>query len=619
VHGSTISTTVTSTVILGTGHYENPLTVTGSGVVLPFLYGTNGVYGAQSTDKVSNAGMIAGAYGGYRTAGNGIAGGVGVALTHGGTILDIGTIAGGLGGASNLYGCGAGGDGVDIAGGKISNSGVMRGGAGGSSDAAQYGGGGGAGVLATGAKMVVSNTGSIAGGAGGACGRTGPGGAGGAGVRIGDGHLVNAGGVTGGEGGYAMAGASGLGGDGVDVTASGTVTNTGTVTAGGGGTARYGQAGGGGAGVDLSAAGTLINHAFVTGGAGAVYPGEDFAGSAGGAGVLAGRHAMIVNTGTIVGGLGGTSRSLNQYPAGAGGFGIDLAGAGTITNAGSLLGGAGGIGDAYRCAGGAGGDGAAVSDGGVLINTGFVAGGPGGAGDHAAYGARGSGVYLNGGTVIDYGTIAGGQNGGMAGDALAFGPDPATLIVYHTAVFQGDVAANSAAQDVLELDGREAGTLSGLGEAIVGFNSIVAVADADWTLSGTIAGSGQVQIGGGATLTLDGTVSIESIVFNNVGRAALQLGDPLAVTSAFSGFAAHDSVLLDGVLATSLSFAHGVLTLYAADGLVADTLKFRGLYEAANFVLKIEGPNTEILYSSKAALPQLWPMVGVEREGSGRW
>jgi hypothetical protein len=618
VPGSTITTTVTATVILGAGHYPSPLTVTGSGVVMPFLYGTNGVYGTQGTDTLTSAGMISGAPGGYRTTGDGIAGGIGVDLTHGGLVLDTGTIRGGLGGSSNLYGCGAGGIGMDIAGGKLSSSGIIEGGAGGASTAGTTGGAGGLGVLATGATLVMDNSGLISGGAGGSCNRTGPAGTGGAGVELGDGRLMNTGSILGGAGGQTggvtLLAESGQGGAGVDLAGAGTLTNAGTITAGQGGNSRYGPAAGGGAGVAVQAGGKLVNHAVITGGAGAGYSGKDAPGSAGGAGVLASGHDMIVNTGTIAGGQGGVSVSLDQYAAGTGGAGIDLSGAGTITNQGTILGGAGGVGDAYRCAGGTGGDGLDAAIGGVLINNGVIIGGAGGEPDHAAYGANGSGVYLDGGTLIDTGTIAGGQNAtGALGDAVRFGSIASTLIVHAGVVFDGAVAANSAVHDELLLEGHSPGTLSGFGETITGFDRIVAAADAVWTLNGTVAGAGQVQIGGGVSLTLTGTVGIASILFDSAGRETLVLGNPLAATSAFSGFAAHDGILLDNVLATSFSFAHEVLTLYAADGLVADRLVFHGDYDASNFRLKIEGPDTLVYYSSKVQ-PALMGTLDLTRQ-----
>jgi hypothetical protein len=88
------------------------------------------------------------------------------------------------------------------------------------------------------------------------------------------------------------------------------------------------------------------------------------------------------------------------------------------------------------------------------------------------------GVFIGGGELINAGYIDGGSggfgSGGQAaqGDAVVFGADAARLVVEAGAFFGGDVVANVAAQDVLELGGTASGTLSGLGTQFTGFSSI---------------------------------------------------------------------------------------------------------------------------------------------------
>ena len=136
---------------------------------------------------------------------------------------------------------------------------------------------------------------------------------------------------------------------------------------------------------------------------------------------------------------------------------------------------------------------------------------------------------------------------------------------------------------MLQLAGDAAGTLSGFGTSIIGFAAIDEAAHAHWTLVGSISGSGSISIGTGAALTLDGTVSIAQIAFLGQGNETLRLGMPADLTSVFSGFGAGDTIDLEGLLATSLRFAHGVLTLYDGNA-VLDTLHFAGA-SAAEFGL----------------------------------
>jgi autotransporter family porin len=195
----------------------------------------------------------------------------------------------------------------------------------------------------------------------------------------------------------------------------------------------------------------------------------------------------LVNQGTISGGLTGFGYSgtgvamtggvlINQgvitsAAGGAGGpdqnDGLVLSG-GSVSNTGTITGGQGPNG------------GVGVSmTGGAFTNSGMVTGG------NANQGPGGAGLYLSGATFTNAGTISGGSNsyGGM-NDAVQFGSLAATLVIDPGAVFDGNVAGNSAVHDVLELSGTAAGTLSGLGTQFTGFTTIKEDFGANWSFSG---------------------------------------------------------------------------------------------------------------------------------------
>jgi hypothetical protein len=125
----------------------------------------------------------------------------------------MGTIAGGYGGylsATSHAAAAYGGNGIDmLAGGVVTNSGVVAGGTGGQGKQSATGGTGGAGLLLGGA-AVLTNSGVIAGGAGGAS-QGWQGGDGGIGVSLDGGTLTNTGTISGGAGGSGQHGAGAQG------------------------------------------------------------------------------------------------------------------------------------------------------------------------------------------------------------------------------------------------------------------------------------------------------------------------------------------------------------------------------------------------------------------------
>ncbi len=185
--------------------------------------GTGGTGVTTSQGTVSNQGTISGGscfissyYGGV--------GGAGAYIGHGGTLTNSGVVEGGAAGGAGGVDSRAprGGDGVDAAGGLLTNTGSIQAGYGGSGVLA---GEGGTGVSLGGATLV--NSGSIRGGEGGASPTKaefygGVGGNGGVGVNIGDSTLTNAGTISGGAGGYGIV-ESGPAGDAVQCSDGGTL------------------------------------------------------------------------------------------------------------------------------------------------------------------------------------------------------------------------------------------------------------------------------------------------------------------------------------------------------------------------------------------------------------
>jgi hypothetical protein len=367
-------------------------------------------------------------------------------------------------------------------------------------------------------------------------------------------HLLNLGGILAGSGAYGFTGNGGPGGVGVDLAASGKLTNHGDIFGGAGGESYYHNGGPGGAGVALGPTGTVLNAGDIKGGHGG-YVDLGYGGNGGAGAVVNG--GTLVTSGGIVGGNGGSGRM--QTEGELGGVGVSLQ-QGEVINSGSIFGGTG------------------------------------------RYG--GAGVLINGGTLVTSGTIVGGavgrdddSNTPSAGDAVQFGPAVGTLVVNPGAVFNGDIAADPAVNDTLEVAGKANGTLSGLGSTVTGFTTITEDASAHWTFSGSISGKGTLDIGTKAQLTLHGTVSIASIAFAAPGASTLTLETAKAVTSIFSGFGPGDIIDLPTIQANALTFQQNTLTLLNSNNQVVDTLLFANGLTQQDFGLAAAGTGTEILYA----------------------
>jgi len=301
--GSTITTTITNAVVLGTPRYATPLTITNAGAIEPVTLGAIGIYGP--------------------------AGISGIAFSNGGIIDgDVG-----ITGASSGSAGGTGGDAVYLHTGTAGNTGLITGAEGGSGGGGGTGGTGGIGLLLSGAAASLDNGGTISGGAGGTGGN----------------HVR---GFNGGNGG--------VGGLGVDLAGGETATNSGLIIGGKGGAGGTGGThgsfdysggigGNGGAGA-LVAGGLFSNSSTIIGGiggAGAVgaYSAVNLPGT-GGIGLSVTSGAIVVNNGTIIGGTGGSNvfnaNLGNGTGAGEpGGAGVYISG-GTLINDGTIMGGAAG-------------------------------------------------------------------------------------------------------------------------------------------------------------------------------------------------------------------------------------------------------------------------------------
>ena len=322
----------------------------------------------------------------------------------------------------------------NLAGNSLTNFGSIQGGG-------SISGVGGIGVNFSATGTLINN-GNITGGNGG--------GSGGVGVELSAGSLTNNASIIGGSGGTSAVGGAGV------LVLGGVLSNTANIT-GGDGSA-------GGAGVNMNS-GALTNTGTISGGVGA-------AGGVGGRGVgLYG--GTLVNNGTIEGGTGGAKAK--------GAAGVYQYG-GTMTNYGNIIGGSGGT-NARGAAG-------VFSKSGTLTNIGTITGGSG-----SGTGRGWAGVYLNGGTAVTSGTISGGAGGsssGVAGAAAQFGAVASTLVIDPGAIFNGQVLANAAVNDTLELAGTQSGgTAITLGAQFTGFSTLDFASGAAW----------KVNVGAGAAST----------------------------------------------------------------------------------------------------------------------
>lgn len=570
---------------------DNPLKVTGAGVITSTGANIDGVDGGAGTDwnivnqgtissdggwgvnlagdsVLQNAGTIFGLLGGFETAGSG-------------SVTNTGSVSGGLGGgvfAEGVY-FGAGGavtnaksgsidGGVDIEGayGVVTNNGAISKtaprayaavflDAGGIVTNGQNGAivgtdNGALGVNISNGVGVVTNKGAISGGGGVFLG------AGGnitnakGGSIVGDGRRATAIDVEGGVGVITNAGTiNGSAGWGVYLGAGGSVTNaTGGVILSGNIVA---------AGVEVDdGLGTVTNNGEINGaygngvvldGGGSVTNRANGSIDAGLNGVGVGLEAfgVVTNMGKINGAQGGgvyladggsvSNTASGQITAGLGANGVDIGGAGgLVVNAGAIS--ASGAGVDLEVDGSimnkgtisGTGSGLGVTSAGVEINAGSVTNEVGGLIKGVAYGiATGNGPV----TVTNDGTISGGT------DSVLFGAGSTgnRLVIAPAAIFKGAADATQATDSTIELTAGT-GAIKGIGNGgFVGFNELDADAGGNWTLKGansiaTVLNDGKLEVSGGLVVTT-------AIDPNSTGtfvldpHATLEVGEALGAQS----------------------------------------------------------------------------------------
>ncbi|WP_175747792.1 autotransporter domain-containing protein [Burkholderia ambifaria] len=538
--------------------------------------------------------------------GSGNGGGGGASALGGGTTtiqVPGGPTSGGTGGTGAMNDSGQSGPGgapdVVLAGDAVIN-GNAQGGAGQGFDGFNFaggGGGGGAGVYSTGTGVTVNNGVTVQGGTGGngGAGTSGPasnggGGGGGGGALVivtpaadvmNRGTLIGGNGGNGGGGGNP--GGGGGGGDGLLTVGPGSqVTNLGTIVGGVGGAAGGGgsTAGASGAGVNLGGGFTVLsNVGTITGGAGN--------GGAAGAGVIANGGDVIVNGGTIAGGLfaDGVTRAAA----------IRFNGANDTLQ---LLGGSNIIGDLDVASGAsatitAGTPGLALSNhitlgdaaSRVTLNANTtdlaVSGVISGTGNVAVSGSHtitltGDSTYT-GGTTISAGTLQignGGATGSVVGDivnngTLAFNRSDTvsyggtisgtgslvqagtgTLAIAGAAGYAGSTIVNAGTLALIgagsiaassgvvnngtfDISGTTSGAtinaLTGTGSVALGDRTLT-LANAAGTFAGTIGGTGAVTVGGGMQ-TLSAVNTYTGVTTVNAGTLALTGAGSIAASS----------------------------------------------------------------------------------------
>ena len=155
-------------------------------------------------------------------------------------------------------------------------------------------------------------------------------------------------------------------------------------------------------------------------------------------------------------------------------------------------------------------------------------------------------------------------------------------------------AAGSAARAAITVDPGASVTLGGPSEepsfltapSIIDNGAIAVTAGESLTLDGGLVGSGQVDIGAGADLSVEGveTASQSTIDFTGAGGVLTIPGSALNASEGFvpviAGFNASDAI--DFGIATSASYAGGALTLYDGSTAVAE-LSLIGDYAGETF------------------------------------
>ena len=274
------------------------------------------------------------------------------------------------------------------------------------------------------------------------------------------------------------------------------ITGTGTIIGGAG--EREGLAGDGVLGLGI---GTIINSGSILGGMGGQAYGDNNEGGRpgyqGGMGVSLAYGGLLISSGIIKGGQGGYGDDgMEGGPGGYGGAGVELLSA-TLANTGTIQGGVGAVGTASSfygnsAAGGTGGTGGDLYKS-TLTNAGIILGGLGGAG--VSYGEPGGnggsggiGVVLYNCVVTNTGTIQGG-NGAVGSGNESFGGNggAGVELTLGTLVDSGAIYGGAGAA------GTGSGSLGSEGDAVI-FGSLAATlaVEAGAVFKGLVVANGTV-------------------------------------------------------------------------------------------------------------------------------
>jgi hypothetical protein len=434
------------------------------------------------------------------------------------------------------------------------------------------------GVFVTGASGTIDNSSTISG-------------ASGSGIFLGAGGTITnhlGGGITGGAQGLLVnaipaivinsGSITGTAGPGINLSSGGTVTNNATGAISGTQFGVFAQnvsatvqnngaiSGLSGIGIELLAGGTVTN--------------------------LASGSLTGLNAGVFVSGAAGTVTNAGLINATLAGnsFGVQLQTGGTITNF------AGGSISSNRTAI------TAFNAPATVVNSGTISGNVN------------FGVFLNaGGTVTNSGLIKGAN-----GTAVSFGAGSSRLILNPTSILQGKASA-AGSSNVLELSGTTNGTVSGIGSAYSGFQTVLVDANSQWHLAGAstlttlinnstiilnsgatlnvsggissdLGASGVIDLNGTSTAVLNGSVSSNEVVDLSNANGRLVLGGPGGFAATIRGLSSNDTVDLSGFLAVSKTFANNTLVLTDAGG-AQDTLTIQGAFTSSSFQLSSDGNN----------------------------
>ena len=193
------------------------------------------------------------------------------------------------------------------------------------------------------------------------------------------------------------------------------------------------------------------------------------------------------------------------------------------------------------------------------------------------------GTLLLGGVALTGGTLTASPNGTIAVGTSLLGTGPDGVEVQDGAQISGFGAINAA---------------------YIGDSGSVVAQGGTLDLQTGILGTGSILIDAGATLEASSRLYIPSITFASSNGGTLLLGAPTEVMGTLSGFAARDVIDLKNLVATSLTFMGGTLTLEHGTTVV-DSLVFAGSYTSANFTLKSDhNGGTDIGFSTGAAIAQ---------------